>query len=391
MTTIDELLTQRRRGALSDADERRLQMAVQTSREHQLTLAAGEVFDRAGVPQSDDAALIQHIVRQVQGEWSGTFQRVVTRRRLSRWVSVPVLIAGVAAASFGGYRALSNVRASSAHARTAPASTAPAAALAAAATPIAAASAPEAASAKAGPPEAVPARFEVAPHESEPRPFVPLAAAESSTPQLPPAETPIAALVPASPAGARSAAAAPASVSAARALAAPHTASWNLPKPRRRAAQHASWDRDVAAVLPMPLVASAAGSASATREVGPDLESAPTLFRRANELRQSDWEAAAALYERLALRHTESREAGVAEMALGKHALSEGHALKAVQWFEAYQRRESGELAAEAIWGEARALQSLGEAERARELWTHLIEHFPASAYAAAAREQLGP
>ena len=102
-------------------------------------------------------------------------------------------------------------------------------------------------------------------------------------------------------------------------------------------------------------------------------------------------DAAAVLYERLALRHTESREAGVAEMALGKHALSEGRALKAVQWFEAYQRREGGELAAEAIWGEARALQSLGEAERARELWTRLIEQYPASAYAAAAREQLGP
>ena len=124
---------------------------------------------------------------------------------------------------------------------------------------------------------------------------------------------------------------------------------------------------------------------------GPDLESAPVLFRRANELRKSDWDAAAALYERLALRHTESREAGVAEMALGKHALSEGRALKAVQWFEAYQHREGGELAAEAIWGEARALQSLGETARARELWTRLIEQYPASAYAAAAREQLGP
>ena len=94
MTTIDELLTQRRRGVLSDADERRLQMAVQTSREHQLTLLAGEVFDRAGAPQSNDAALIKHIVRQVEGDWSGTFQRVVARRRLSRWVSVPVLIEG---------------------------------------------------------------------------------------------------------------------------------------------------------------------------------------------------------------------------------------------------------------------------------------------------------
>jgi TolA-binding protein len=170
------------------------------------------------------------------------------------------------------------------------------------------------------------------------------------------------------------------------------TATWNLPKPRavrRQASAHV--DSDLSAVLPLPGVASTAGSASGAELEGPDLESAPVLFRRASELRQSDWDAAAALYERLALRHTESREAGVAEMALGKHALAEGKALKAVQWFEAYQRREGGELAAEAIWGEARAQQSLGETARARELWTRLIEQYPASAYAAAAREQLGP
>src|SRR4051812_27376873 len=106
MSTIDDLLSRRRRGALSEADERRVQMAVHTSREHQLSLLAADAFDRAGAPQSGDAALVKSIVRQVEGEWSGTFQRVVARRRLSRWVSVPALVAGVAAASLGGYRAL---------------------------------------------------------------------------------------------------------------------------------------------------------------------------------------------------------------------------------------------------------------------------------------------
>lgn len=389
MTTIDDLLTQRRRGSLSDADERRLQMAVQTSPEHQLTLLAGEVFDRAGAPQSNDAALIKHIVRQVEGEWSGTFQRVVTRRRLSRWVSVPVLIAGVAAASFGGYRALvtgtrgtpgllAGVPVSNTAALNAPLKAAPAAAPAAS---------------LAGNPRPP----SLAPGASEPVPSAQLAAAEVPAPLHEPAEAaPIAAavpapIVPAGTAGATAATAAPAPP--APTPAAPRSsATWDLPKPRAIHRQaSARRDSDGSAVLPLPSGASSTGSVSAAEAEGPDLESAPVLFRRASELRQSDWDAAAALYERLALRHTESREAGVAEMALGKHALAEGRALKAVQWFEAYQRREGGELAAEAIWGEARALQSLGETGRARELWTRLIEQYPASAYAAAAREQLGP
>ena len=66
----------------------------------------GDAFDRAGAPQAGDTALIKSIVRQVEGEWSGTFPRVVARRRLPRWLSVPVLMTSLAAASFGGYRAL---------------------------------------------------------------------------------------------------------------------------------------------------------------------------------------------------------------------------------------------------------------------------------------------
>src|SRR6185436_20234009 len=101
--------------------------------------------------------------------------------------------------------------------------------------------------------------------------------------------------------------------------------------------------------LAAPVAARAGGSAL---EPQPDLESSQALFRRANQLRRSDWDAAASLYERLALRHSESREAGVAEMALGKHALAEGRARQALQWFVAYQRRAGGELAAEALWGQ---------------------------------------
>ncbi|HKO91760.1 MAG TPA: hypothetical protein VJU61_11430, partial [Polyangiaceae bacterium] len=106
MKQIDDLLTQRRRGELSLADEQRLRTALQGSRDHRLSLLLGEAFERAGAPQPGDEALVRRIVREVEGDVSGTFQRVVSRRRFSRWVSVPLLIAGAAAASVGGYRSL---------------------------------------------------------------------------------------------------------------------------------------------------------------------------------------------------------------------------------------------------------------------------------------------
>jgi TolA-binding protein len=96
------------------------------------------------------------------------------------------------------------------------------------------------------------------------------------------------------------------------------------------------------------------------------------------------------LYEQLTLRFAASTEAGVAEMALGKHALDEGHASQALGWFRAYQQRPGGELKSEAMWGEARSLESLGEAAAARAVWRRLITEYPASAYATVARQQLG-
>ena len=397
MSTIDDLLSQRRRGALSDADERRLQMAVQTSREHQLTLLAGEIFERAGAAQAGDPALIKSIVRQVEGEWSGTFQRVVARRRRSRWVSVPVLMASLAAASFGGYRAMRALRAPIAD--TAPALVASARPIAAAATPLAeeaprergafVAAAPErAAFAAAAPPTAL---SEVA---STPLPALSVAAAadtvaaDTAAADTAGSGTLVSLPEPAPAQRVAPAAAAPVASAAAAAQAA--ATSWRLPQPKRRKLHAIAPDAELSAVLPVPPPSEAASTGTALA-AAPDLESAHALFRRANQLRQTDWDAAASLYERLTLRHSESPEAGVAEMALGKHALADGRAQQALRWFQAYQRREGGALAAEALWGEARAFQSLGEGVRAHELWQRLIDEYPATAYAAAAREQLGP
>lgn len=373
MSTLDDLLSQRRRAPLSDADERRVQIGVKASRDHRLALLAGDVFERAGAPQPGDADLVRKIVRQVEGEWSGTFQRLDAERRetsrldadpldthplgtnprleskrgpqWSRWAAVPTLIAGVAAASWGGMRALESLREP--------------AVVPTVVTPNA-----------------------VAPAVVAPPAAAPVASAPEEVVVQQPAQPP------------------PSSAAPSRAVAPRASA----PAPARRAAtREASAARSIASSSAPVLLRSAAPPASAheaapvasTNALAPDTLLAPddtarSLFLRANKLRRGDWTAAAALYELLLQRFAGSTEAGVAEMALGKHALDEGHSSEALRWFRAYQQRPSGELTSEALWGEARALESLGETAAARVVWRRLVTDYPASAYAAVARQQLG-
>jgi TolA-binding protein len=121
-----------------------------------------------------------------------------------------------------------------------------------------------------------------------------------------------------------------------------------------------------------------------------DAETAQSLFRRANTLRQVDWPAAAATYAELIRRYPASVEAGIAEVALGKWSLTQGRSGDALEWFRANQRRQRGPLAAEALWGEARALESLGSHAAAKGPWRQLLEQYPESPYAGVARERLG-
>jgi TolA-binding protein len=360
MSTLDDLLSQRRRSPLSDADERRVQIGVKASREHQLALLAGDVFERAGAPQPGDAELVRKIVRQVEGEWSGTFQRLDAGRRdagpldasqsqrrpgprWSRWAAVPTLIAGVAAASWGGMRALESLR----EAAVVPTVVAP---------KVVAAPAPTAPMASA--PE------EVAVQQPEP----------------PPSRALPSRALPSRAVASRASTPAPARRAATRGTGATHVAaSSSAPVLLRSAAPPAS---------PSALAPEAVPSA-VPPVLAPD-ETARGLFLRANKLRRNDWTAAADLYELLLQRFAGSTEAGVAEMALGKHALDEGHSSEALSWFRAYQQRPSGELTSEALWGEARALESLGETAAARVVWRRLVTDYPASAYAAVARQQLG-
>jgi TolA-binding protein len=123
----------------------------------------------------------------------------------------------------------------------------------------------------------------------------------------------------------------------------------------------------------------------------PDPGPAQSLFRRANRLRPVDWPAAAALYVELVRRYPSSNEAGVAEVALGKWSLAQGRSGDALEWFRAHLRRAPGALTAEALFGEARALESIGSDGEARGPWRRLLELYPTSPYANVARRRLAP
>jgi TolA-binding protein len=120
-----------------------------------------------------------------------------------------------------------------------------------------------------------------------------------------------------------------------------------------------------------------------------DTETAPALFRKANRLRHTDWLAAAATYTELIRRHPSSVEAGIAEVALGKWSLTQGRSGDSLEWFRAHQRRSGSALAAEALWGEAQALESLGSHAEAKGPWQRLLDAFPESPYAEVARQRL--
>jgi TolA-binding protein len=113
------------------------------------------------------------------------------------------------------------------------------------------------------------------------------------------------------------------------------------------------------------------------------------MFRRANRLRGEDWLAAASVYRLLIDRHPASSQAGIAEMALGKRALSEGRLSEALRWFRAHQRRPESALGAEALWGEAQVLERLDRAPEARRSWRTLMQRHPTSTYASVARQRL--
>jgi TolA-binding protein len=149
---------------------------------------------------------------------------------------------------------------------------------------------------------------------------------------------------------------------------------------------------------PVVDVASIATPEAPTRALAPrpstpapiaPVEDASTLFEAANAARRrGDHERASSSYRRLIARYSSSVEAHESLAVLGRMLLDDGDATGALRSFERYLTRP-GPLAAEALLGEALALQKLGRDDEERRAWTALVDSVPDSVHADRARARL--
>ena len=116
------------------------------------------------------------------------------------------------------------------------------------------------------------------------------------------------------------------------------------------------------------------------------------IFAAANEARRAgQLEHAGALYAELQRRFPESREARLSLVSYGRILLDRGRAAEALAQFQRHLQAEGGGvLAAEALYGQARALTRLHREAEARRCWADLLARFPDSIFADVARSQLG-
>ena len=111
------------------------------------------------------------------------------------------------------------------------------------------------------------------------------------------------------------------------------------------------------------------------------------LFAEANQARRQGKTAQARqLYQQLQTRHPQSAEAQHAHLTLAELSLQSRTPSAALYHFRQY-RGEA--LAAEALWGQARALRQLGSHVEEQQVLRRLIAQYPGSAYADAARNRL--
>lgn len=111
------------------------------------------------------------------------------------------------------------------------------------------------------------------------------------------------------------------------------------------------------------------------------------IFARANAARREGRATEAlSLYAELQARHPRSVEARHADLTVAELVLRRGAAPRALELFRRYG---AGPLAAEAAWGEARALRRLGRTTEERSALRRLLDSYPDSPYAEAARKRL--
>ncbi|MGC4067449.1 MAG: tetratricopeptide repeat protein [Polyangiaceae bacterium] len=134
---------------------------------------------------------------------------------------------------------------------------------------------------------------------------------------------------------------------------------------------------------------SASPSSRATLDGNAPGETAAQLFAAANLARRArDTDRATALYERLQQLFPGSPEARECSLFLGTLQLERAPAA-ALRQFRRYGAETSSAFAADALWGEARALRILGRTQEERDALSRLVVSFPSAPFAEAARRRL--
>jgi TolA-binding protein len=119
--------------------------------------------------------------------------------------------------------------------------------------------------------------------------------------------------------------------------------------------------------------------------------SAAQLFRKANDARRTGQaQQAIQLYRSLQRDYPGSAEAALSPVSLGGLLLNRASAGAALEQFDHYLAASPGAaLAAEALYGRARALQALGRNAEEKRSWEQLLSRFPGCPYRETARRRL--
>lgn len=378
MASPDDLLVRSRRAPLMQQERAQLDFELANSPQLRLARALGEGLAEEGRIQPGDArahlALVDTIVRRHAATSPAT--STGWRRLRARWLGVlgvPLLTAAAAAATASVYhRVLSLSERSEAPAMLARSIPGP--------NPH-----PPALDSTAPAPGAVAPDGYLAPAMPPPRRVAAPSGPAKTTPERAPAPRKSAAVEiasPQSPSPLRS-------PSPAR----PIRAEQRLPRARakRRAAPRARIGSS-GLELDAPTVATAVPAESlvqsrpASAELGP---SASELLIAAQRARQSSWRQAVPLYQQLIQKFPRALEAGIAELALAKHALARGMNGEALAWFRRYQMHPANPLLVEAYWGEVEALERLRRPTQLRRALRALVQQFPETAYGQIALRRL--
>jgi TolA-binding protein len=156
--------------------------------------------------------------------------------------------------------------------------------------------------------------------------------------------------------------------------------------PRRRARIAAPRERD-ALEQPVPAPSAVFAVPHSGEVSAPPRAGSRELFAKANQARREGRTTEAIqAYEELQLQYPQSAGAKHADLSLAELYLQRGSADAALARFRLYS---GGPLKAEALWGEARALRQLGRIQEECQALETLVQQYPGSAYATAARKRL--